>query len=148
MRVDCETLVFGRNFCRTGVASLFKGILSASLARKQQASARPRPGLGSSRYLSARNFPTSTAAERFYWSKIRPARSTDAREHWENGVFSHHARSKGATDSHDKAASSSACPCGASFYQTREPSTRKARDPFGHAPCSAVCASVVHCRCP
>ena len=39
-----EPLVFGNTFCRTGVAYVFKGIFSASLARKQQASNGTRPG--------------------------------------------------------------------------------------------------------
>ena len=46
LRVDLEALVFRFINVATRVASLFKGTLSASATRKQQASARPRPGLG------------------------------------------------------------------------------------------------------
>ena len=46
LRDDLEALVFRFINPPTRVASLFKGTLSTSAARKQQASARPRPGLG------------------------------------------------------------------------------------------------------
>ena len=44
LRDDLRPLVFGNTFRRTDVASLFKGVYSASPTRKQQSSARVRPG--------------------------------------------------------------------------------------------------------
>ena len=67
---------------------------------------------------------------------------------WENGVDHDPALTGVATDSHNKGTTSCARLRRASFYQTRGPSTRLARDPVGHARSFAVCGSVMRCRRP
>ena len=64
LRVDLEALVLRFINPPTRVASLFKGIYSASPTRKQQSPARDRPGSRRTRYLPAGNFPTSAAREK------------------------------------------------------------------------------------